>query len=216
MKVDTSEVFQTARLILGTEQVSNKEISAEVWLEVIDQIYHSKHVLSVPCLYKRFGDLTNSNDPFVDFPIARGATIFDKGLGVNTLVRRWPVDTEDYGKYLFSQSAHRQFRKKRILLLVKPESKALLTWALWSIESTLSVKFIGANVKDFKRTLTDSQVKYINKEELLAIFDKQPSVPKSFLSIGIDLDLYARELVVNALEIGQLATRMNDIYERIK
>lgn len=211
--MDTSEStfandHHTTKAVLGGKKTPLKDISPKAWLMILEEIYHNEHA-QVPCIYERIGDLCGGKDPFVEVTVPRGAILFDKGLGVNTLVHRWPIDTENTGEQIVPDSPKlTQYRKTRLLLLVKPEPGAhKLVWAEWVLEFVLR-----KDDKDLRRILCDSRVRYLTEEGVLEIFRTQPDVALGFINIGTNVDLYAEELIKKAYRLGQFAAWVKSVY----
>jgi len=208
--MDTSDRSVVNR-VLGQDNILAAEIPPNAWLHLIDQVYQSGRFGAERCLFRRFADWHYAGMPRAP----RGATVFDRGLGVNTVIRLSHVATIHSGECLSKRNERWSKTEEQFLLLLKRgEWNMPLQWAVWIVNYTTAVK--ADEQGGYVHTVNSSVVSRVSAKDVVEIFQNHWIAAYNLLAVWPEVDAHARALLEETYNLTRSAEWIRGTMARIK
>jgi hypothetical protein len=200
--MDTSNAAMLARL-KGEDKVPIADVSPEVWLALINEIFWDSTVEQIPNLFTKIADdefhvhkdPICGHDHFIKIP--QGKTSFDQGIGINTLVLSFTVVESR--------------NEMEVLLMLKPKNGIQLRWAM------LHIKYAFSGIRVVEVTVLQAHVRWLDEKEVSDILSKYPrSAPYILFCLSLNTSVLVKSLQKTVDKLNNISAKTDTLLKRIK
>lgn len=192
--MDTSNCWKIVEELRGTNKVPLSDIPVEAWLQIIDDLYRHPLLMQAPDLFVSIVNMMETSANLKRFKLKKGQTAFDRGIGINTSVCAFQLILGEKDQM-------------KALLLLPPELKKPLKWAVWCIAP--------APVPSINKL--QSYIYWASDKDVYEIFSQHPHVGGNAIDrVQIMASQYAGSLRNTVDVLEKISSQASAMYWRIK